>query len=141
MRNGRRVFNLAMVEKRQPLEHRPPGRRHLDSVRHRADLSAVAFRPGLRGLRRLVHHPLDTLGMAGRSRGTGSIRCHRGHGVPGWRNGDDVLAEVREGKRLAWRFPMLAQRAVEDSPRWTRARKEPARPPSDGATNQLHLRS
>jgi len=28
-----------------------------------------------------------------------------------------------------WRFPVLAQRAVVDSPRWTRARWEPARPP------------
>jgi|CXWL01.1.fsa_nt_gi hypothetical protein len=35
-----------------------------------------------------------------------------------------------EGKRKpAWRFPVLAQRAVADSPRWTRARWEPARPP------------
>ena len=29
----------------------------------------------------------------------------------------------------AWRFPVLAQRAVADSPRWTRARWETARPP------------
>lgn len=87
-----------MVAERQPLERRPAGRRHFDSLWHRADLSAVAFRPGLRGLRRLVHHPLDTLGMAGRSRGAGSIRCDRGDGVPGGRGGDDVLAEVRNGK-------------------------------------------
>ncbi len=30
---------------------------------------------------------------------------------------------------MAWQFPMLAQRAGEDSPRWTRALREPARPP------------
>ena len=35
----------------------------------------------------------------------------------------------REEKKGAWRFPVLAQRAVADSPRWTRARWENARPP------------
>ena len=86
-----------MVEQ-QPLERRPPGRCHLNSLRHRADLSAVALRPGLCRLRRLVYHPVDPLGMAGRSRGAGSIRCHRGDGVPGGRRGDDVLAEVKDRK-------------------------------------------
>ena len=71
-------------------------RRHLDSVRHRADLSAVTLRPGLCRLWRLVHHSIHTLGVARRPRGAGSIRCHRGDGVPRWRDGDDVLAEVKK---------------------------------------------
>ncbi len=83
-----------MVAERQPLERRPPGRGHLDSVRHRADLPAVALRPGLCRLWRLVHHPVDSVGVARRSRGAGSIRCHRGNGVLGGRDGDDVLAEI-----------------------------------------------
>lgn len=39
--------------------------------------------------------------------------------------------EEREGKtrKDSLRFPVLAQRAVADSPRWTRARWEPTRPP------------
>ena len=37
--------------------------------------------------------------------------------------------EWREKKeREAWQFPVLAQRAVADSPRWTRAHRETARP-------------
>ena len=40
---------------------------------NRADLSAVALRPGLCRLRRLVYHPVDPLGMAGRSRGAGLV--------------------------------------------------------------------
>ena len=88
-----------MVAERQPLGHRTPGRRHLDSVRHRTDLSAVALRPGVRRLWRLVHPPVDSVGVAGRSRGAGSIRCDRGDGVPRGRGGDDVLAELERGKR------------------------------------------
>ena len=94
VRNRWPVFNLAMVTERKPLERRATGCQHFDSERHRADLSAVAFRPGLRGVRRLVHHPLDPLGLAGRSREAGSLRCHRRGNVPGGRSGDDVLAEV-----------------------------------------------
>ena len=100
-----------------------------DSVRDGADLSAVTLRPGLCRLRRLVHCFVDPLGMAGRSHGAGSIRCDRGDGVPGGCGSDDVLAEVKDGKELAWRCPALAQRAVADSPRWTLAVREPARPP------------
>lgn len=97
VRNRWRVFNLAMVAEREPLERRPAGCRHFDSLWHRADLSAVAFRPGLRGLRRLVHRVIDPLGPAGRSRGAGSFRCDRSDGVPSGRGGDDVLAQVEEG--------------------------------------------
>ena len=81
----------------------------------------------VRRLRRPVH-PIDSVGMAGRSRGAGSIRCHRSDGVPGRRGGDHVLAEAKEGieGEAGLAVPMLAQRAVEDSPRWTRARREPA---------------
>ena len=96
VRNRCRIFGVAMVAERQSLEHRPAGRGHPDSLRHRADLSAVAFRPGLRGLRRLVHHSLDPLRLTSRSRGTGSIQCDRGDGVPGGCGSDDVLAEVKE---------------------------------------------
>jgi hypothetical protein len=99
VRNRRRIFSLAMVAERQPLERRPPGRGHLDSVRHRADLPAVALRPGLCRLWRLVHHPVDSVGVARRSRGAGSIRCHRGNGVPRGRDGDDVLAEIERRER------------------------------------------
>lgn len=77
-------------------------------------LSAVALRPGLCRLWRLVHYFVDPLGVARRSRGTGSIRCDRRDGVPGRRSGDHVLAKV---KKAAWQFPVLAQRAVEDFPR------------------------
>ena len=117
-----------MVAQRESLERRPPGRRHFDSLRHRADLSAVALRPGLCRLRRLVHHSLDPLGRAGRSRGAGSIRCDRGDGVPGGRGGDDVLAEAKEGieGEAGLAVPMLAQRAASEGPCWTRACREPA---------------
>jgi hypothetical protein len=30
----------------------------------------------------------------------------------------------RKRKRAAWRFPVLAQRAASEGPRWTRARRE-----------------
>ena len=97
-----------MVAERQPLERRPPGRGHLDSVRHRADLPAVALRPGLCRLWRLVHHPVDSVGVARRSRGAGSIRCHRGNGVLGGRDGDDVLAEIerREEEEAGLAVPL-----------------------------------
>ena len=96
VRNRRRICSLAMVAERQPLERRPAGRCHTDYVWDRANLPALTLRPGLCRLRRLVHRFIDPLGMVGRSRGAGSLRCHRGDGVPGGRGGDDVLAEVRE---------------------------------------------
>ena len=40
-----------------------------------------------------------------------------------------IRPAVGEKRRLAWRFPVLAQRAVVDSPRWMRARWENARLP------------
>src|SRR6266850_2425870 len=39
--------------------------------------------------------------------------------ILGWRD--------RGKRKEVWRFPVLAQRAVADSPRWTRARREKAR--------------
>ena len=36
--------------------------------------------------------------------------------------------EAPKKRREVWQFPVPAQRAVADSPRWTRARWEPARP-------------
>jgi hypothetical protein len=51
-----------------------------------------------------------------------STRIWLAHGYPG--------AEYQSGRRveLAWRFPVLAQRAASEGPRWTRARWETTRP-------------
>ena len=38
------------------------------------------------------------------------------------------IMEGERGKGAAWHFRVLAQRAVADSPRWTRARWETVRP-------------
>ncbi len=111
VRNRRRICSLAMVAERQPLERRPAGRCHFDFVRDRANLPALTLRPGLCRLRRLVHHPLDHLGMAGRSRRAGSLRCHRGDGVPGGRGGDDVLAKAERRERgRGWPGSSLSSR-------------------------------
>ncbi len=37
----------------------------------------------------------------------------------------------------AWRFPVLAQRAVADSPRWTRAVEDQSAPISKEVTSEL----
>jgi len=133
VRNRWRVFNLAMVAEREPLERRPAGCRHFDSVRHRPNLPAVALRPGLCRVRRLVHRVIDPLGMAGRSRGAGSIRCDRGDGVPGGRGGDDVLAEVKEGIEGEAGLAVPPARATRGirRPSLDARTQEPARPPRE----------
>ena len=54
-----------------------------------------------------------------------AVEGNLGHPLQHWEE-----EEEREEKgREAWRFPVLVQRAVADSPRWTRARREtPDRP-------------